>query len=419
MSRPGHNRAASLLPILTMTLVGHTAAAAPGDPLPRAKPESVGMSSARLAAMGEFFSRETGRDAASGYAILVARNGKLIYSTAVGMQDRERAIPMSLDTRFRIFSMTKPVTSVAVLMLYEEGKLQLDDPVARYLPAFAQSRVVVGMDDAGKPRTEPVKRPGYDTTSPLAAEWAAFSLYGPQTADEKIRRLAALPLYFEPGSDWRYSYATDVLGHLVEVVSGMPFAEFLQKRLFDPLGMTRTGFFVSEADAGRVATIYRRNAAGKLEPLQGPFAAPPTAPPPFISGGGGLLSTAGDYLRFAQMLADKGRFEGRQYLSPVTVELMTSQQVPDTAMGKAYGDTWRGLGFGLGVSPVIDFRHVPQANRDGDYTWPGVMDTNWTVSPSTGIVAIVLAQVARGADGQANRTYQDMHNQVYQAVLEP
>jgi CubicO group peptidase (beta-lactamase class C family) len=321
-------------------------------------------------------------------------------------------------------------------MLYEEGKLQLDDPVARYLPAFAQSRVFVGVDDAGKPRTEPVKRPitvrqllthtsglgygpGYDTTSPLAAEWAAFSLYGPQTADEKIRRLAALPLYFEPGSDWRYSYATDLLGHLVEVVSGMPFAQFLQTRLFDPLGMTRTGFFVSEADAGRVATIYRRNAAGKLEPLQGPFAAPPTAPPPFISGGGGLLSTAGDYLRFAQMLADKGRFEGRQYLSPVTVELMTSQQVPDTAMGKAYGNTWRGLGFGLGVSPVTDFRHVPQANRDGDYTWPGVMDTNWMVSPSTGIVAIVLAQVARGADGQANRTYQDMHNQVYQAVLEP
>ncbi len=436
MSRPGHHRAASLLPILTMTLVGHAAAAGPGDPLPRAKPESVGMSTAKLEAMGEFFKRETARDAAAGYAILVARNGKLIYSAAVGMQDRERAIPMSLDTRFRIFSMTKPVTSVAVLMLYEEGKLQLDDPIARYLPAFAQSRVIVGVDEAGKPRTEPVKRPitvrqllshtsglgygaGYDTASPLAAQWGAFSFYGPQTADEKIRQLAALPLYFEPGSDWRYSYATDVLGHLVEVVSGMPFAEFLQKRLFDPLSMTRTGFFVPAADAGRVAAVYRRNAAGKLEALQGPLAQPPTAPPPFISGGGGLLSTAGDYLRFAQMLADKGRFEGRQYLSPITVELMTSQQVPDAAMGKAYGDTWRGLGFGLGVSPVIDFRSVPQANRDGDYTWPGAIDTNWMVSPSTGIVAVVLTQVARGTDGQANRTYQDMHNQVYQAVLEP
>jgi CubicO group peptidase (beta-lactamase class C family) len=440
MKTSGRHRAATLSPLLAPLLItalaGHASAAGPSYPLPRAKPESVGMSTARLAAMGEFFKRETERDAAAGYAILVARDGKLVYSAAVGMQDRERAIPMSLDTRFRIFSMTKPVTSVAVLMLYEEGKLQLDDPVSRYLPAFAQSRVMVGVDEAGQPRTEAVTRPvtvrqllthtsglgygpGYDTTSPLAPQWGAFSLYGPQSADDKIRQLTALPLYFQPGSDWRYSYATDVLGHLVEVVSGTPFAEFLQKRLFDPLGMTRTGFFVPEAEAARVASVYRRNAAGRLERLGGPFAEPPTAPPPFVSGGGGLLSTAGDYLRFAQMLADKGRFEGRRYLSPVTVELMSSQQVPDAAMGQAYGDTWRGLGFGLGVSPVIDFRHVPQANRNGDYTWPGVMDTNWMVSPSTGIVAVVLAQVARGADGQANRTYQDMHNQVYQAVLEP
>jgi CubicO group peptidase (beta-lactamase class C family) len=145
---------------------------------------------------------------------------------------------------------------------------------------------------------------------------------------------------------------------------------------------------------------------------------PPTSPPTFTSGGGGLISTAGDYLRFAQMLANGGRFEGRRYLAPQTVELMTSQQVPDSAMGKAYGDTWRGLGFGLGVSPVIDFRAVPQANRNGDYTWPGVLDTNWMVSPSTGVVAVVLAQVLRGPDGLANRTYQDMHNQVYQAIVD-
>jgi CubicO group peptidase (beta-lactamase class C family) len=233
-----------------------------------------------------------------------------------------------------------------------------------------------------------------------------------------MRALAALPLYFEPGTGWRYSYATDVLGHLVAVVSGMPFADFLQQRLFGPLGMTRTGFFVPPADAARVATAYRRKADGKLEPVGGPLATPPTAPPPFASGGAGLISTAGDYLRFAQMLADKGRFGGRQYLSPATVELMTADHAPEGAQARAYGEKWRGLGFGLGVSPVIDHRHVPQANRNGDYTWPGVLDTNWMVSPSTGIVAVVLAQVARGADGQANRTYQDMHNQVYQAVTE-
>jgi len=420
---------------LLMTLDGSAVAAGPAYPLPRAKPESVGMSSERLAAMGEFFRRETERDSAAGYTILVARGGKLVYSAAVGMQDREKGVPMSLDTRFRIFSMTKPVTSVAVLMLYEEGKLQLDDPVSRWLPAFAQSKVFVGVDADGKARTEPARQPitvrqllthtaglgygpGYDQGSPIAAEWSAFNLWGAQSADEKIRALAALPLYFEPGTEWRYSYATDVLGHLVAVVSGMPFADFLQQRLFGPLGMTRTGFFVSPADAARVATAYRRKADGKLEPVGGPLAAPPTAPPPFASGGAGLISTAGDYLRFAQMLADQGRFGGRQYLAPATVELMTSDHASAGAMGRAYGEKWRGLGFGLGVSPVIDHRHVPQANRNGDYTWPGVLDTNWMVSPSTGIVAVVLAQVARGADGQANRTYQDMHNQVYQAVIE-
>lgn len=424
-----------LITPLLMTLDGNAVAAGPAHPLPRAKPESVGMSSERLASMGEFFKRETERDSAAGYAILVARDGKLVYSAAVGMQDREKGVPMSLETRFRIFSMTKPVTSVAVLMLYEEGKLQLDDPVSRWLPAFAQSRVLVGVEPGGKPRTEPARQPitvrqllthtaglgygpGYDQGSPIAAEWSAFNLWGPQSAEDKMRALAALPLYFEPGAEWRYSYATDVLGHLVAVVSGMPFADFLQQRLFGPLGMTRTGFFVPPTEAARVATAYRRNGAGKLEPVGGPLATPPTAPPPFASGGAGLISTAGDYLRFAQMLADRGRFGGRQYLAPATIELMTSDHASAGAMAKAYGEKWRGLGFGLGVSPVIDHRHVPQANRNGDYTWPGVLDTNWMVSPSTGIVAVVLAQVARGADGQANRTYQDMHNQVYQAVTD-
>ena len=404
-------------------------------PLPRANPESVGMSAERLANLGEFFRREAQGNSAAGYAILVARHGKLVYSTAVGMQDRENAIPMSLDTRFRIFSMSKPVTSVAVLMLYEEGKLQLDDPVSRYLPEFADTPVFKGVDAAGNIETETQRRPitirhllthtsglgygiNYDRNSPLAKSWGTFNPYGGQSMAESVRQLAKLPLYFQPGSDWRYSYATDVLGHLVSVVSGMPFEQFLKVRLFDPLGMSHTGFHTPASELSRVAVTYRRNASGGLERVDGPLGMPPTSPPTFVSGGGGLISTAGDYLRFAQMLANGGRFEGRRYLAPQTIELMTSQQVPDSAMGKAYGDTWRGLGFGLGVSPVIDFRAVPQANRNGDYTWPGVLDTNWMVSPSTGVVAVVLAQVLRGPDGLANRTYQDMHNQVYQAIVD-
>lgn len=432
--------AAALLATSLLSLSVPVARAEDGTPLPRAKPETVGMSATRLASMGEFFRREAERGAAAGYTILVARDGKLVYSAAVGMRDRENAVPMSLDTRFRIFSMSKPVTSVAVLMLYEEGKLQLDDPVSRFLPAFADMRVFTGVDAAGNIQTEPAREPitirhllthtsgfgygaGYDRTSPLGPLWAGVNFGGDLSSEEKIRKLAALPLYFQPGTQWRYSYATDVLGYLVEVVSGMPFAEFLRTRLFDPLGMSHTGFYVSPTDAKLMATVYRRIAGdrgnvGKLERVEGPFAMPPTSPPALPSGGGGLISTAGDYLRFAQMLANGGQFAGRRYLAPSTVELMTSQQVADDAQAKAYGEKWRGLGFGLGVSPVIDFRRVPQANRNGDYTWPGVLDTNWMVSPSTGVVAVVLTQVVRGADGLPNRTYQDMHNQVYQAILD-
>jgi CubicO group peptidase (beta-lactamase class C family) len=409
------------------------------SPLPVAKPESVGMSAPRLANMGEFFRQETERNSASGYVMMVARHGKLVYSAAVGMRDRENKLPMTLATRFRIFSMTKPVTAVAVLMLYEEGRFQLDDPVSKFLPPFADSRVYTGVDAAGNIITEPLKKPitirhllthtsglgygpGYDQTSPLAKTWAGLNMAGIDSAAEKIRRLAGMPLYSQPGAEWRYSYASDVLGYLAEVVSGMPFEQFLKIRLFDPLRMNHTGFFLPDADVQWLAGLYRHTVDSGLERVDGGSRSAPTKPPQFASGGAGLISTAGDYLRFAQMLANKGSLDGRQYLSPVTVELMTSNQVGD-ALAKYYaaspdGDIWRCLGYGLGVSPIIDYRSAPEANRDGDYTWPGALDTNWMVSPSTGIVALVLAQNLRGPDGKTPRTYRDMHTQVYQAVAD-
>ncbi len=425
-----------MISVLLGSLWGAVAVAASlTTPLPVAKPESVGMSSTRLANMGEFFRREAEHNSAAGYVMMVARHGKLVYSAAVGLRDRENKVPMSLDTRFRIFSMTKPITAVAVLMLYEDGKFHLDDPVSKFLPAFADSRVFSSVDAAGNIVTEPLKKPitirhllthtsglgygpGYDRTSPLAKAWAAMSFAGSESSADKIRKLAAMPLYSQPGAEWRYSYASDVLGYLVEVVSGVPFEQFLKTRLFDPLGMSHTGFFIPEGDVPLLAGAYRHTADGGLERGDGGPSKAQTKPPQFASGGGGLISTAGDYLRFAQMLANMGSLEGRQYLSPITVELMTSNQVADDAQAKAYGEIWRCLGYGLGVSPIIDYRSAPQANRNGDYTWPGAMDTNWMVSPSTGIVAVVLAQNIRGADGKTPRTYQDMHNQVYQALAE-
>ena len=383
--------------------------------------------------MGTFFEQQAARDAAAGYVIMVARDGKLAWSAAVGMRDREQKLPMTLDTRFRIASMTKPVTAVAVLMLYEEAKLQLDDPVARYLPEFAHPVVFAGLDEHGKPKTEPARRPitirhllthtaglGYgslfDEGSPNAEAWSGLSLSPDETLEKKVKDVAKLPLYTQPGEAWRYSVANDVLGRLVEVVSGMPFDRFLQTRVFDPLQMTHTGFFVPAEAQPLVAKVYKHDEQGALVPGDfGPLTVHTTAPA-FISGGGGLISTAGDYLRFAQMLANGGSLEGRQYLSPVTVELMVSNQVADDAQARYWGEDSRGQGYGLGVAPQIDFRQAPFANLDGDFAWGGLFDTHWVASPETGLVAVLMTQVNPVGNPAPRRTDGDFRGLLYASV---
>ena len=401
--------------------------------LPPAKPVAVGLSAERLERMAEFWRGEVAKQSAAGYVLMVARHGNLVYTAAIGMRDRERQVPMTLDSRFRIASMTKPVTSVAVLMLYEEGRFQLDDPVSRYLPEFADMRVVTGADQHGNLTSEPAKHaitirhllthtsglgygPGYDRTTELGKVWAALKIAVPGTLAEKVRAIASLPLYSEPGDAWRYSYADDVLGRLVEVVAGVPFDRFLKARLFEPLGMRHTGFYIPPADVGLLAKAYRHAAEGELEPSDVEFMQVPTDPANWPSGGGGLISTAGDYLRFAQMLANGGSFAGRQYLSPVTVGLMTSNQIPADAQLKYWGESGRGLGYGLGVGVIIDAASAPQANLDGDYSWGGFLDTHWIVSPRTGIVAVLLAQIDPRGNTTSQRTYVDFRNLLFAAV---
>ena len=401
-------------------------------PLPVAKPESQGMSTERLERMGAFFQNEVAKETTAGYVIVVARNGKLLYSTAVGERDREQHLPMTLDTRFRIASMTKPVTMTAALMLYEQGKFHLDDPLSRYLPEFKDMQVAVGMDESGNLKTEPAKRPitirhvmthtagfGYgvlfDGNSPAAKAWAKVGLGDGSTLAQKTAEIAKLPLNYHPGEGWRYSVANDVLGRLVEVVSGMPFDDYLQQNLFNPLAMTHTSFYVQPQDVQLVAKAYKHDAAGKLELGEfGPLAVQ-TKRPAFISGGGGLISTAGDYLRFAQMLANGGTFEGRQYLSPVTVALMSSNQVPPDAQRLYWGESSKGLGYGLGVAPEIDIRIAPHAGMDGVYAWGGVLDTHWVASPKTGVVAVLMTQVNPMGRKEA-RTDDDFRNLLFAAV---
>ncbi|NNM61169.1 MAG: beta-lactamase family protein [Steroidobacteraceae bacterium] len=421
--------------ILLLTALAGTAFAAPhpAAPLPRATPGSVGMSASRLRYMNQFFKIQSDRHQAAGYVLMVARDGKLVDESAVGYRDIGRHVPMTLNTRFRIASMTKPITTVAVLMLYEEGYFQLDDPVSKFLPEFAHPRVFVGFDSAGKPITKPALQPitirdlltqtsglgyiaGFDTSSPLAKIWGALQLDPHASLAVNVRRIASMPLYFQPGQGWRYSYADDVLGRLVEVVSGMPFGQFLRQKIFEPLKMDSTGFAVSPAAAPLVATMYQMDKNGGLDVSHSPWLNQPTDTKVWQSGGGGLISTAGDYLRFAQMLANGGSLDGHQYLSPVTVYLMTHNQVPPKAMFDYWGPDSRGLGYGLGVGVEIDAAHAPQADMSGDYAWGGIFDTHWIVSPRTGCVAVLLTQMFPNPKLPARPTEAEFQNLLFAAV---
>jgi CubicO group peptidase (beta-lactamase class C family) len=417
--------------LVGLALLVASVRAEPPRELTRTTPAAAGMSVERLDHMRDHFRAEVERNSAAGYVIMVARAGKLVYSTAIGMRDRARRQPMTLDTRFRLASMTKPVTAVAVLMLYEEGRFHLDDPVARFLPEFANPRVFTAVDPQGALVTEPAKEPitirhllthtaglGYigDTSTPLGKVYDALLLTPNRTLADAVRAIASVPLYYQPGAGWRYSYADDVLGRLVEVVSGMPFERFLRARLFDPLGMTHTGFSVPESTLALLATVYRHTATGELEPSDLSIFGSPADPNRPPSGGGGLISTAGDYLRFTQMLANGGSFEGKRYLSPVTVNLMTSNHVPEDAMFKFWGANSRGLGYGLGVGVLIDAVSSPQAGFNGDYSWGGLWDTHWLVSPRTGIVAVLLTQVDPRSNSSPQRTDPDFRNLLFASV---
>ncbi len=395
--------------------------ATPADPLPRASAASLGLSRARLRHVNEFFKIEAERHQAAGYVLMIARDGKLVDESAVGYRNIESREPMTLDTRFRIASMSKPITSVAVLMLYEEGLFQLDDPIARFLPEFAHSRVFTGVDAHGNVMTEPAKRgitirdllthrsglgylPGFDVKTPLGKIYAKMQPDPDGTLAANVRKIAAMPLYYQPGDGWRYSYADDVLGRLVGVVSGMPFAQFLRERIFIPLQMHSTGFYLTPAQRPLLATMYLRDGDGELQESRASWITDPTDAKIWPAGGGGLISTAGDYLRFAQMLADGGSLDGRQILSPVTVDLMTHNQVPRKALFDYFGADSVGLGYGLGVGVEIDARHAPLAGLDGDYSWGGIFDTHWIASPRTGLGAVLMTQIDPTAPPSGNPT---------------
>jgi CubicO group peptidase (beta-lactamase class C family) len=400
--------------------------------------EWAGFSSERLARVAARMQEFEADPRISGVVTLVWREGLVVHNDVLGYQDVETKTPMRRDTLFRMASMTKPVTSVAVLMLVEQGKLRLNEPVERLLPELAKPRVL--RDPAGSlSRTTPAKNPitvrdllthrsglayNFTSTGPLSKALTDAGLLGSSSTlatDEWMKRLGRLPLAYEPGTRWNYSLSTDVLGVLVERASGMPFPEFLRTQLFEPLGMEDTAFWVPADKMERLATLYG------LDPKTGAVVAtdrPPqsrlASPPAFASGGGGLVSTADDYLRFALMLLGGGELEGVRILSPRMVELMTTDQLTAEQRKVPFLglDFWAGQGFGLGVSVVDDPSRAigSELVSAGTHGWGGAHGTWYFVDPAEDLVGVMLIQLTGG--GQLVPMIPAFETAIYQALVD-
>jgi CubicO group peptidase (beta-lactamase class C family) len=343
-----------------------------------------------------------------GYLVMVSRYGRIAHVGIGGRRDVGADLPVRRNTLFRIYSMTKPVTTVAALILFEQGAFGLDDPVSRFVPAFTQPRVYSGPRST-VPATVPIRMRhllthtagltyGFHRTTPVDALYrdAGFDLGLPAGLDlaEACDTLAGLPLLAEPGAEWNYSLATDVLGRIVEVVSGKPLASFVAEQVFRPLGMADTGFEVPPDRAGRLGALYRAGLVVDNElgsAVLGPVSAP--------SGGGGLVSTADDFHRFASMLLGRGELDGTRILAPRTVDLMTRNSLPGgvdlAAAGRPlYAETpMHGVGYGFGVGVVLDPGRAGMLTSVGEYGWGGAASTVFWVDPAERIVVVFLTQL--------------------------
>jgi len=353
----------------------------------------------------------------AGWQLIVARDGAVVHDALRGMRDAEAGLPVTPDTIWRIYSMTKPVTSVAAMMLWEEGAFELTDPVSRFIPSFADLRVFTG-GSALKPVTAPAAAPvtiwhllthtaglslGFHHAHPVDALYrqAGFEWGNPPGLDLAAccDVWASLPLLFQPGAEWNYSVATDVLGRVIEVVSGQPLDAFLRDRIFAPLGMTDTGFHVPAADAGRLAALYVRDPATGGLARHDAMGAAALAPPDMLSGAAGLVSTAADYHRFAQLLLGDGEVDGVRLLGSRTARFMRRNHLPGGADLERFGrplfaeTSFAGVGFGLGFSVVTD----PIANRSpaspGEIAWGGAASTAFWVDPLERITVVLMTQL--------------------------
>ena len=416
------------------------AAASAAALTPAASPEALGFDSARLAKLDAYMAGTVAQGRVAGATTLLARHGKIVSYKTYGKKSLATGAPMTQDAIFRIYSMTKPITGVAMMILFEEGKWRLDDPVTRYVPEFKNLKVVKTVNPDGTMVLEDMKRPptmrevmshtagfgyGLQDEHPVDKMYREKGVLGANGLKDMIDRTAQIPLVFQPGSSWRYSSAVDIQGAIVERISGQTLGQFMEQRIFKPLKMSDTSFFVPADKASRLAAVYVGNReTRKIEEAINIFGNPmPTylTAPTMESGGGGLVSTTMDYARFAQMVANKGELEGVRILSPASVELMGTNVISKDAIVASNGNGVsrfnEAVGFGLDFMVIKNGREAGSLEGDGTISWGGAAGTWFWVDPTNDLIFVGMIQRLGGTGGddlgQMARTL------TYQALLHP
>jgi len=408
---------------------------------PEVDPAEVGLDPDRLARIDRHFARYVEDGRLPGWQLTVSRHGKLAHAATCGQRDLEAGLPVESDTIWRIYSMTKPITSVAAMILYEEGAFELTDPVSRFIPSFADVRVFAGGSDVRSvtvPAIEPVRiwhllthtsglTYGFHRSHPVDAQYRArgFEWGTPRKTDLAgcCDLWASMPLLFQPGAEWNYSVSTDVLGRVVEVASDSSLDEFFARRVFEPLGMTDTAFWLPDDDHGRLAALYSPGPGRQAQRMEG-LGAVSNHVPTFLGGGGGLVSTAADYHRFTSMLLSSpgspaGELDGVKVLGPRTVGYMTRNHLPGGADLETFGRPlfaeapFRGVGFGLGFAVMTDAAPGKTLGSEGEYSWGGAASTAFFVDPATGLTVGFFTQLLPSSTHPIRPQLRQM---VYQAL---
>ena len=408
--------------------------------MPAPSPEALGFDSQRLAKLDAYMAKAVADGRVAGMSTLLARHGQIVSEKTYGSRNLATGAPMTRDTIFRLYSMSKPITGVAMMMLFEDGRWQLDDPITKFVPEFKALKVMTGTDAEGHLSVQDPKRP--PTMRQLMSHTAGFGyglgdrhpvdkLYrekGVLSANglaDMIKRTAEIPLMFQPGTQWSYSSAVDIQGYIVEKLSGQTFGDFLQQRIFKPLKMTDTAFYVPADKASRLAAVYAGNAkTGKIEEVKELFGGSmPTylEPPAMESGGGGLVGTIGDYARFSQMIANKGELDGARLLSPASVEMMGTNMIPKDVLVASNGNGVarfnEAVGFGLDFMVVNDPRVAGTLEGRGSMSWGGAAGTWFWVDPTGDLIFVGMIQRMGDTGGDPLGTM--ARTLTYQALTHP